>query len=436
MSKAIGTAATCPVELASLFWRCPLCLCRTNPPSDVTELRLSPLPSPCSACKKRMDGLQPLSPAEASRIAEEDVQVTAAAEALERSGDLRGALSAYLDLLRRHPEAKGALNNAAVLHLQMSQASEALRLAEKAVALSPNYVKAWNTVGVAKAQLRDAVGAVDAWTRAVLLDPVDAKSQANLVGFFHNRAMEEVGQLAASSGGNITLSGVLSVLTKAHVNEGWPAASSFIRTSREYHHIPAGKALGKWTQFRMERCLRRGDPSGAIAICQKFIGRHKDSAQGLNWIGHLYLQAGQIKQALDVLHRATRVDPGAMESWNNLGWALKKRGDNVEAKAAFRKALCCDPGCRSALNGYYDACYHSGDPSAALLGLGHLVLLEPDKLKHWQSLGGIAVNSGFSLTAQWAYSRALQLDPTDRISQDGMQMARAVISQGAPNRIP
>ncbi len=59
--------------------------------------------------------------------------------------------------------------------------------------------------------------------------------------------------------------------------------------------------------------------------------------------GAEYLQAGEIKLAIEWLTAATKVDPTLPDGWANLGVALRRDGQLTEAEAAYRHSIALDP---------------------------------------------------------------------------------------------
>ena len=95
------------------------------------------------------------------------------------AGDLVGA-SVFLDeLLRIKPDHPDALMSLAMIRINDDPHSAAL-LAGQVIKHAPNHVPAWTLLGQAVSALSRADEAVQAFTRAVQLNPKDANAQSNL----------------------------------------------------------------------------------------------------------------------------------------------------------------------------------------------------------------------------------------------------------------
>jgi Tfp pilus assembly protein PilF len=102
------------------------------------------------------------------------------AESLQKRGDLRSALEVYEKFLQSHPRSALALNNAAILHLELNNPKSACQLLERAIRVDPEYAAAWCNMGAAKRMLKDILGSRDAYENTLKLDP---KNVRTLIGY-------------------------------------------------------------------------------------------------------------------------------------------------------------------------------------------------------------------------------------------------------------
>ena len=107
-------------------------------------------------------------------------QVERDADALEARGEFQKALALYEAFLRDNPQSLQALNNAATLQLRLDNPGKAAELLERAITVSPSYVKAWNNLGSARMGLRDLVGAEQAFETASRHDPQNTIARQGL----------------------------------------------------------------------------------------------------------------------------------------------------------------------------------------------------------------------------------------------------------------
>ena len=109
-----------------------------------------------------------LSPLAKAGDAEADV---ALALTDSEAGLQREALARLERVLAADPRDAGAWETRALVHLRLQQWAPARDAARRAVDLQTVRPRAWNDLGVALFQLNDVPGALDAWQRAVELDP-------------------------------------------------------------------------------------------------------------------------------------------------------------------------------------------------------------------------------------------------------------------------
>jgi predicted CXXCH cytochrome family protein len=121
-----------------------------------------------------------------------------------------------------------------------------------------------------------------------------------------------------------------------------------------------------------------GRPLDAIATLKPAAG-----AASLNALGAAYLNAGQPRQAAEVLRRTLQLDAGLAEAWVNLGNALARLRDSAGAIAALGEAIRLRPGSTAAHN----------------------------------NLASILDEQGDFTQARYHFERAIRIDPADAVSQ-------------------
>lgn len=87
-----------------------------------------------------------------------------------------------------------------------------------------------------------------------------------------------------------------------------------------------------------------GDVDGAIATYRDLLVRNEDDAWGLNNLGMLMFDRGDVAGSLGPLARAVQVKPTAPLFLNNLGMALEKSGYPVAALRRYELAVQHDSG--------------------------------------------------------------------------------------------
>jgi tetratricopeptide (TPR) repeat protein len=137
------------------------------------------------------------------------------------------------------------------------------------------------------------------------------------------------------------------------------------------------------------------------------------------------LQAmGRTAEALDVLTRATRVDPGFAPAWESLGGALASENRHAESERAFRRATELDP-----------------DDVELLTNLGFSLLLQrrfdeaqeafeqglehnPRHARARNGLAAVLTEKGDLDRAERIFRENLALDPHDELARGGLEIIR------------
>ncbi len=193
------------------------------------------------------------------------------------------------------------------------------------------------------------------------------------------------------------------------------------------------------------RRLQAGDVQGAVALAQSAL--QIDSKDWAAWhvLGLVAHQQGRSEEAIQLLARATRINPDAPEihlhaadilrrakrldqallaarealrrephsarAHHNLGLVLKDRRQLSEAAHCFEQAIHNDP---SSDHAYYSlgvVRHQVGDGTAALAALREAIRLQPDDARSWRALGLILAERGDIAQACEALQRAVAIRP-------------------------
>ncbi len=238
----------------------------------------------------------------------ESAAAFAAAGARHKAGDLDGAESAYLALLRRHPDHPGALHLLGVVEHQRGRHAEAAARIARAVELDPARASCRNNLGAALRALGRLGEAAEAFREALRLRPDYADALANL-----GVALHELGR----------------------PDEALAPLEAALRVDPD--HVDALYNLGNLRHAR-------GDPAGSIPLYERAHRSAPARADVLNNLGTALAAAGRHDEAADAYRRATGVDPRNAEAWANLGAALAGMDLVGEAAEAFAAAAGLRPG--------------------------------------------------------------------------------------------
>jgi len=109
----------------------------------------------------------------------------ALADARAESGDLEGAVQAYLDFLAKHPTDDIAWNNVSCFYVRAGKPDRAIECARKALAIESKNDTNWTTLGEALEAAGDVSGAIDAYRKARAINPGEKDAAAHLERLNH-----------------------------------------------------------------------------------------------------------------------------------------------------------------------------------------------------------------------------------------------------------
>ena len=275
-------------------------------------------------------------------------QALEAARGLVRQGKPREARQLYAVILKHLPgnaaacaelaaideaETRAAANEARLqaivaLHGQ-GRIREALVEAEAFARADPRSAVAANMIGVLSLNLGDREAAVEAFRRALSLDPGFAEVEANLGTLLTEmgRPREALPHLERALAARPGAGGILSSLANAQT------------------------ALGARAE--------------AVALYRRAIAADPAFPHAYSNLGALLTQLGQFDEAEGMCTQALSLKPDFAEAWVNYGHLLAAMQRIGEAEAAFRQAIAVDPGQNAARTGLALLLAENGQPEAA-----------------------------------------------------------------------
>lgn len=154
----------------------------------------------------------------------------------------------------------------------------------------------------------------------------------------------------------------------------------------------------------------------AIARCNEFISRRKDSVEGYAHLGNAEHDFGVYGKAITTFERALEIAPNDKELWNNLGYTCFVAGFLEKALGCFDKALAIDPNYKHAWynKGY---AYHGADLlEQAVDCYGKALALDPQDRVLWNNLGNALYNLGRYADSIPKFVEAIRVDPDYEIA--------------------
>jgi protein O-GlcNAc transferase len=313
--------------------------------------------------------------------------------------------SGLLELQDGHPDAALVLLEQAIAgvadesryHFVLGQALQALRRWEKAIdayesalKLQPDFLDAWNNLGICR-QLRGQLPqAAAAYRRALLLESRNAGVMANLGTVLREmgelpeavellRAAADLEPTVASHGLNLGI---------AYWNQG-----NFSQAERTLKETLARAPQDPDVAFNLGNALHGlGRQREAIERYRQALTLRPDYADALINLGNVHTELGEFTAGMEAYDAALRARPDSVVALNNAAVLLRTLGRIDAAETALHRALELDPG-NAALhdtlgNVYKDA----GDLDAAIASFRKSLELDPGS---WATHSNLAYSLSF-----------------------------------------
>jgi predicted O-linked N-acetylglucosamine transferase (SPINDLY family) len=326
-----------------------------------------------------------------------------------RAGSFEAARALYREVLARAPQHSVALYRSGLLELQCGDPAAALTLVQRATALAgaeprhqfvlgqalqalrrwdeamaayqaalaaqPDFLDAWNNLGICRQLSKALPAAAEAYREALKLAPGNAGVMANL-----GAVLREMGLLDEA----------IELLRAAADLE--PTATS--------HAVNLGIAY--WNQ---------GNFPAAERILNAALTRAPDDADASFNLGNALHALGRSREAVDRYRHAAALRPDFAEAFVNLGNVLTELGDFQAGMAAYDAALRAQPDSVVALNNAACLMRLLGRIAEAQPLLDRALELAPSNAALHDTRGNLYKDAGDLEAAIESFRESLALDP-------------------------
>ena len=220
-------------------------------------------------------------------------------QALQRSGDVAGALDAYREALKLDPANDAAHNNYAAMLIETRQPDLGIAESRKVLEHHPGDLGALMNIGYAHLKKGDFDAAEKAYREALTVDPKSAAAHYDL-----GIALKMKDQIEQAQG---------ELKEAIRLDPGLPQA-----------HYTLG--ITHWQQ---------GNFPAALEQMHAAIAAQPDYAEAHYMLGIILKQTGDLDGAVPELKEAIRLDPTSPGPYNTLGQILRIKGDKQGSEEAF-----------------------------------------------------------------------------------------------------
>jgi tetratricopeptide (TPR) repeat protein len=219
-----------------------------------------------------------------------------------QSGDIKGAIEDFNQVLKINPNLALAYNNRGFVRMQSGDIKGAIADFNQAIKIDPDLALAYNNRGLARMQSGDIKGAIADFNQAIKINP-------NLALAYNNR-----GFVRMQSG---DIKGAIADFNQAiKINPNYADA---------YNNRGGASFMS-------------GDKQNAIADFNQAIKINANYALAYYNRGFVRMQSGDIKGAIADFNQAIKINPNYADAYTNRGLARMQLGDNQNAIADLQKA--------------------------------------------------------------------------------------------------
>ena len=299
--------------------------------------------------------------------------ISQAIEAL-RSSKPEVAETLCSDHLNLHPESVEHLRLLGHALMQQQRFDEAETQLKIAIELAPDFPPLSEDLGSALAQQRKYEEAIPLFEQAVRLDP----------GL--TNAHKKLGQALATVGRGLEADEAFETFFQKDPDKGAVAVGAeHLRAKREEEAI---------------KCFRQA------------LKDNPDNVDAMRFLAFVYLEQGRkVRDAVALLERATQLAPDWAAAWLDLGNALVKRGQRMEAIEALKRATVLEPKNGLAWEKLASATASAGYPEEAAEAFREAVALNPKAAGFHMGYGHVLKTLGDQPASLRAYREAIHLRP-------------------------
>jgi tetratricopeptide (TPR) repeat protein len=353
-----------------------------------------------------------------------------------QAGRLAEAADCYARVLAADPQHADALNLLGLCSYQRDDATTAVELIGRSIALRGDFPPAHANLGHARLALGDAAAALDAYAAArygygIALERLDRRSEA--VASYRAVLAAEPGHPQAA----LNLAALLD--TPAQAGEALALCQQVLAKHPDYRpaRIGEARALGLAGDRRQARelldrllveqpedvdalrararlAVADEDHAAATRDLERALAAEPDNPDLRNDLGIAHQGDSRLDEAIRQYRAALVVRPGFPEALNNLGLALRAAGETEAAREAFEAAIARRAEYPEAHANLGNVLRDLGDADAAVRCFEKAIALRSGFVDAWIFRGAAELERGQADAAIDALDTALGLAPANR----------------------
>ena len=221
--------------------------------------------------------------------------------------NFKAAENLYEEILRKNPNYINAYNNLGILFNQLGEYKKSINCYEKIIQIQPNNAAAHNNLGFVLNQLEKHQKAMNCFEKAIQIEP-------NYADAFYN------------------LGNVHKELRKYQKAINFYEKTIDINSNYVGAYNSLGVILNQLGEYRKSM------------ICfEKAIHIQPNNANTYNNLGNINKEIGKHQKAISFYERAIQINPNHIVAYNNLGSTFKELGEHEKAINCFEKAIQIQP---------------------------------------------------------------------------------------------